>query len=164
MRTVPVRLGGSRLGECTLEPAAALAEAFEARLILARAIRLPAQVFGFGLSEAYLSQIEEIERDAAAGAEEYLIRVREKVKTSRPVETRVLRGFPAAAILESVAGEHIDLVMMASHARSGVIRWALGSVADRVIQGAAPVLLIRPRVAAEATLVGSGQARGWSPT
>jgi nucleotide-binding universal stress UspA family protein len=144
IRKVLVPLGGSALSESALEPAVTLAEAFEARLILASAIRLPAQAFAFDVSEAYLP---EIDQEVTAAAEEYLGRVCQEVKTARPVETRVLRGLPAEAILQLVAQEHIDLVVMASHARSGVIRWAFGSVADRVIRGAAPVLLIRPEVA-----------------
>lgn len=155
IRNILVPLGGSPLGECTLEPAATLAEAFDARLVLATAIRLPAQVFAFDLSEAYLPQLDE---EATAGARDYLTRARERVKTARPVKTQVLRGLPAEAIQEYVAREDFDLVVMASHARSGVIRWALGSVADRVIQGAAPVLLIRPQ--AVATLTRSDEARG----
>jgi len=40
--------------------------------------------------------------------------------------------------------EKIGLVVMTSHGRAGIVRAALGSVADRMIQGRAPVLLIRP--------------------
>jgi nucleotide-binding universal stress UspA family protein len=54
----------------------------------------------------------------------------------------VLRGYAAAAI-DSVAKEG-DLIVMASHGRTGVRRWFLGSVAEEVLrQSRVPVLLIR---------------------
>lgn len=148
IQSILVPLGGAPLGEAALEPAATLAEAFEARLILARAARVPAQAFAFDLAAAELPMMDEAVTKAA---EEYLLRIRERVETVERTETRVLRGFPAPAILEFVARERIDLVVMSSHVRSGVFRWALGSVADRVIQGPAPVLLVRPEIAARLT-------------
>ncbi len=148
IRSILVPLGGAPLGEAALEAAATLAEAFKARLILARAARVPAQAFAFDLAAAQLPMMDEA---VIKAAEEYLLRIQERVATVEGTETRVLRGFPAPAILEFVAREGIDLVVMSSHVRSGVFRWALGSVADRVIQGPAPVLLVRPEVAAKLT-------------
>lgn len=54
----------------------------------------------------------------------------------------VLRGSAAAAIIS--ATKDGDLVAMASHGRTGVRRWFLGSVAEEVLrQASVPVLLIR---------------------
>jgi nucleotide-binding universal stress UspA family protein len=59
-----------------------------------------------------------------------------------PTTGVVLRGYAAAAI-DSVAKEG-DIVVMASHGRTGVRRWFLGSVAEEVLrQSRVPVLLIR---------------------
>jgi nucleotide-binding universal stress UspA family protein len=38
----------------------------------------------------------------------------------------------------------MHLVVMATHARTGLARAMLGSVADRMLQATAPVLLVRP--------------------
>jgi nucleotide-binding universal stress UspA family protein len=55
---------------------------------------------------------------------------------------RVEQGDPAATIID-VAGTD-KLVVLATHGRSGLTRWALGSVADRVAYGgAAAVLRVR---------------------
>jgi len=57
--------------------------------------------------------------------------------------TKALRGRPAEAILLRAERE-CDLIVIATHGRSGTARWALGSVADRVLQGArVPILLVR---------------------
>lgn len=144
IRDILVPLDGSPLSESALRPAVDLAEAFKARLLLARAVRWPAQGFAEGVPDAYLP---EIEQELTAEADVYLWKVREALETTQPVERHVLWGSPSESILKFVEQERIGLVVMASHARSGLGRWILGSVAERVIQGTAPVLLIRPDVA-----------------
>ncbi|MCE7980051.1 MAG: universal stress protein [Caldilinea sp. CFX5] len=60
------------------------------------------------------------------------------------VVTHVIEGDAAGVILNLVQTAGIDLVAMSSHGRSGFVRWALGSVAERVIHGARiPVFLVR---------------------
>jgi nucleotide-binding universal stress UspA family protein len=66
------------------------------------------------------------------------------LQTKRSVETSVLRGFAADALIDLIESEKIGLVVMATHGRAGIMRTTLGSVADRMIQGPAPVLLVRP--------------------
>ncbi|HKO24584.1 MAG TPA: universal stress protein [Chloroflexota bacterium] len=57
-------------------------------------------------------------------------------------QRQVVQGAAAAAILAAAGAE--ALIVMATHGRSGLTRWALGSVADRVTAGgAAAVLLVR---------------------
>ena len=45
-----------------------------------------------------------------------------------------VEGDPASAILDVAATEHVDLIAMGTHGRSGLPRWALGSVAERVLR------------------------------
>ena len=61
------------------------------------------------------------------------------------VHVAVLRGSPADEILTYAAEIGTDLISMTTHGFSGASRWAYGSVAARVLQGASsPVLLVRP--------------------
>jgi nucleotide-binding universal stress UspA family protein len=62
------------------------------------------------------------------------------------VKTEVVDGQePAAAILDYAEHIRADVIVMASHGRGGVVRWLLGSVASKIVQGAKiPVLLIHP--------------------
>ena len=46
-----------------------------------------------------------------------------------------------------------DLIVMASRGRSGIVRAALGSVADRLLHGPAPVLILRPEEDVKCRLV-----------
>ena len=59
--------------------------------------------------------------------------------------TRV--GNPAEGILDYVNKGYMCLIIMATHGRSGVGRWAVGSVADKVVRATTrqPLLLIRAK-------------------
>jgi nucleotide-binding universal stress UspA family protein len=55
-----------------------------------------------------------------------------------------VNGSPAALLIDAEREQKIDLVVMATHGRSGLARFALGSVADRMLrEGTRPVLLAR---------------------
>ena len=53
----------------------------------------------------------------------------------------------AFSIAEDGVEQAVDLIIMTTHARAGLARAALGSVADRMLQATAPVLLVRPESA-----------------
>lgn len=60
------------------------------------------------------------------------------------VKTLTLMGEPAATILELAEQESPDLLMVASHGRSGIQRFLLGSVSERVLRHArASVLVVK---------------------
>lgn len=57
-------------------------------------------------------------------------------------------GEPADAILQVSLELNIDLIAMSTHARNGMAKWLLGSVAETVVRRSQlPVLLVRPRLA-----------------
>jgi nucleotide-binding universal stress UspA family protein len=61
------------------------------------------------------------------------------------VQVSVRLGRQADEILTFAGEVGADLIAMSSHGRSGIGRWVFGSVAERVLRGAAcPVLLVRP--------------------
>jgi nucleotide-binding universal stress UspA family protein len=63
-----------------------------------------------------------------------------------------LEGEPASTILELSATENVDLIALGTHGRSGLSRWALGSVAERVLRSAeVPLLLVRTPTPAKQT-------------
>src|SRR5688572_18540934 len=58
----------------------------------------------------------------------------------------VEKGKAADVIIESAAAEKETLIAMATHGRSGLNRWLLGSVAEKVLRGTSnPLLLVRAR-------------------
>jgi nucleotide-binding universal stress UspA family protein len=61
------------------------------------------------------------------------------------IARRVMVGVPYQRITETAATEQVDLIVMATHGRTGLRHLVLGSVAERVVRLAScPVLTIRP--------------------
>jgi nucleotide-binding universal stress UspA family protein len=62
------------------------------------------------------------------------------------VSSEVRFGHPAEEIIAYARDIKADLIAMCTHGRSGIARWAYGSVADKVLRSAAcPVLLVRAK-------------------
>jgi nucleotide-binding universal stress UspA family protein len=63
-----------------------------------------------------------------------------------PVETAVLSGEPYKRIREYADDQSADLIVMGTHGRTGVDRYLLGSVTEKVVRTAdQPVLTVRMR-------------------
>ncbi len=88
---------------------------------------------------------QEIE-SARAEVEAALIPMAQKLRGEDiSVRMAVAFGRPAQEIVAFAEREEIDLIAMSTHGRSGLSRWILGSVADKVLRGThLPVLLVRP--------------------
>jgi nucleotide-binding universal stress UspA family protein len=78
-------------------------------------------------------------------AEEYLSKVEEGLKKKGlKVDRHVRYGNDAEEILDHAAEKDIDIVAMTTHGRSGVKRFLLGSVAEKVLRHSPkPVFLVR---------------------
>jgi nucleotide-binding universal stress UspA family protein len=63
---------------------------------------------------------------------------------SLQVDTVILAGVPAEAILSYISENQIDLLVMSTHGRTGLARLVFGSVAESIVHRATcPVLLVR---------------------
>lgn len=123
-----VPLDGSALAEEALRVVAPLAPALVREVTLLRVIHAPEEG---PEAERYLEEVaHRLQREGVVRNGEGACR------------RRVVQGDPAQAIINAAGTD--TLVVMATHGRAGVMRWALGSVADRVARGgAAAVLLVR---------------------
>lgn len=123
--SVIVTLDGSELAETVLPHATAVAKALDAKMRLVRVT--PADFEDADVRDS-LSRISE----------------RLKGEGIADVSTEVLHGDPAGAIVDLTHRTPDAMVAITTHGRSGVGRWMMGSVADRVVKyGAVPVLVLR---------------------
>jgi nucleotide-binding universal stress UspA family protein len=145
-----VPLDGSEVAEQALDTARQLAIALDATLHLAAVVpvRDDRAAAAGGVVPPHLSPAAHEERDRLVG---YLATTAAGLLTGGlRVETQVLYGHPAAAILRESEYSDADLIVMATHGRSGLQQLWLGSVALKVVQGTGrPVLLVRARAAIE---------------
>ena len=114
----------------------------QAELILLRVIEPYTR--GTGLS---LAAHEQIRQQAKTWAREYLERIAADVQQQGiPSRAVTVDGRPHVEIAEFAEGNQVDLIVMSTRGQSGLSRWLMGSVADRVVRGATvPVLLVRAR-------------------
>jgi len=87
---------------------------------------------------------EELEK-LAGEAQEYLDQVTARLKKKGiQASATVAYGKDAVQICDYASGKKCNLIAMSTHGRSGLSRWALGSVADKVLQcSSVPVMLFR---------------------
>ncbi|HEV2236176.1 MAG TPA: universal stress protein [Ktedonobacterales bacterium] len=110
----------------------------------------------------YMGVPAPLPQDASADdARAYLRAVALRAATQGvPAITEVVSGSAAEAILAAAHEQHADVIMMSSHGRSGLTRWVLGSVAQKVARHApVPVLVLR----GESHALIEGAAAGATP-
>jgi nucleotide-binding universal stress UspA family protein len=146
MRRIMVPLDGSSLAEQALPAATALARALDARVSIVRAVRWAIESYPYTVPTAYLPQLDD---ELAKAADAYVHRIAGNVQAPGGVDAHVLRGPAAQSLIDFAERAGIDLVVMTTHARGGIARAALGSTADRMLHGPAPVVLIPPGAAGQ---------------
>jgi universal stress protein A len=121
-----------------LEPAKDLALKYQARLYLLHVARIPNPDMDSAVAIAPHPQWERTAYDR-------LMRIARQKLGGVTYEVVVKEGIPESGILEGINELGIDLVVMASHGRSGLAHLILGSVAEEVARSAlCPVLLVKP--------------------
>ena len=131
----------STLGQTALEMATSLARDRGAKLLIMH-VEEPSTAYGGG--EFYYG-IDEPNR------EELKRMLSEVVPTDPSVgyEHRLLMGSPATGIIHLAEREKVDMIVMPTHGRTGLLRLLMGSVAEEVVRKAkCPVLTVK--AAAEA--------------
>jgi nucleotide-binding universal stress UspA family protein len=110
----------------------------------------------FGLlyaSKLFLLHIVDSEKDLSAGKKAMAEFVRQHLNPDLKL-TRVLRSGPPAEQIKRFAEEvGVDLIVMATHGRTGFQHIVMGSVAEKVVRlSPVPVLTIKPRPLRESIL------------
>jgi nucleotide-binding universal stress UspA family protein len=142
-KRVLVSLDGSRLAELAIPHAVELAKKMDLAIVLARIFTHPVPVYTAESYNVNLRDLwEQIEKETREYLEEKLQELNKK--GLQKVSTVAVEGYAPDKILELAREEPLTLVAMCTHGRSGMGRWVLGSVTERVIrQSDGPVLVVR---------------------
>jgi len=149
-RKILVPLDGSKLAESVLPCVESLAKQWDGgkvEIILIRAYQPPVVSADYP-SDMPLSWEEHVELEAAKCklvVGPYLAEIEKRFqKAGLEVKKEVPMGKPADEIVNYAKNNQVSLIAMITHGRSGISRWAYGSVAEEVMLGAyTPVLLVR---------------------
>lgn len=142
-----VPLDGSELSEVVFPYAKELAGRLDLEIILLH-VHNPEESETLPLHQAYIErkvevmarQTEEMRQRTGIGQGGKAVQVRGEL----------VAGYPAEEILRYADENDVGFILMATHGRSGVRRWVLGSVAEKILQASKiPVWLVRAGVPAE---------------
>lgn len=90
--------------------------------------------------------VEEMEKNTADASKEMMQAQIDKFPEAKSIEiiTDIRKGTPYEEILEEQVKRKADLIVIASHGRTGLMHYLMGSVAEKVVVGAkCSVLLVR---------------------
>jgi nucleotide-binding universal stress UspA family protein len=141
-KKILVPLDGSALAEAVLPHAQALAKSEGAEIVLLSVPLTPNLEF-LARSPGLANQVIEASEKET---EEYLIAEEAKLTKEGMKVSHIMREGPIPEMILKVADEvHADVITMSTHGRTGVQRFLMGSVADRVVHYShIPVMLIHP--------------------
>lgn len=117
-----------------------LAVRFDAELILSTNVNLP--------ERAKLEELGAADGLSITGAGEIALRrMADQHAPGAMVSTEfTFADFPAEGILRAAQDHDVDLIVIASHGHSGMTRWLLGSIAEKIARSASvPVVIVPAR-------------------
>ncbi|HEX7900869.1 MAG TPA: universal stress protein, partial [Planctomycetota bacterium] len=134
-----VPVDGSPRAEMILPQLGRILRHEDAEILLLRAVHVPP------VPAEWAASAVELRRRERAEAQTYLHDLaRRFAGRGAKVHARLVAGPPAEAILQAADDEESTLIAMATHGRTGLARFALGSVAEKVLRASrVPVLVVR---------------------
>jgi len=139
-----VTLDGSKESEAVIPYIEELASKLQAEVILLQVIEPDYHIYAAGGPEYGVyaeQQMESMKKFARDYLEEIITRLKQREVTAK---AEIMLGTVAETIINFADQTNASLVAMTTHGRSGVSRWAFGSVAERVLRaGNTPLLLVR---------------------
>lgn len=140
-------LDGSELGECSLEHVKAIATGCSVpEVILLRVIEPLSAATVASLAEAGGNWVTAAENENRDQSKDYVAKmVKQLNREGLATKGETPYGRADEEILKYAEKNKVDLIIMSTHGRSGISRWAFGSVTDRVVRHSTiPVLIVTP--------------------
>jgi nucleotide-binding universal stress UspA family protein len=145
LKRLVVPLDGSELAECVIPTVVDLASALKLEVLLIRAFKVPASVYAGG--EGYYGiDYEKLHGEYRDDAHAYLENKASELRRQGLDRISFVspEGLAADEIISLARRTPDNLIAMCTHGRSGLTRWALGSVTENVVRHAGgPVLVVR---------------------
>ena len=145
LKSIIVPLDGSKRAEAVLPPAMDLAKKLSLEIVLTRAYQLPLSAYP-GADAAYIPNQDAFLTAVRGEASAYLEAKVNEIRGNgiEKVSFILLVGSGADEIIDLARTTPDNLIAMCTHGRSGVKRWALGSVTEKVVRHSGdPVLVVR---------------------
>ena len=136
----------SNFADNALRQAVDIAKQYHAKIFLLHVIgdHIRQCIEDYCLSDAVVKEIEQDSMMASLDNLKKEINRLSDDSSDIEISSYVKRGVPSEEVLREQEEKDIDLIVMASHGRTGISRILIGSVAEKVMRGAkCPVMLVR---------------------
>lgn len=143
-KKILVPLDGSQLAECVIPHIEAIAKSLDGEVELISVIE-PVEIPTRGKIALSDDDLKAINSEVKKEAHKYLNTVAARLKRSNiKAHPVILTGKPAESLIEYTENNDVDLLIMATHGRSGITKWFWGSIAEKVLRAInVPVLLVK---------------------
>ena len=139
-------LDGSDFSECSLDHVKAIATGCQVPEVVL--LRVVEPIHSSDVAAYVEAGIDTtlLMKDVQQSAETYIARVAESLsKAGLPAKGVVVTGWAADSIMKYAEENGVDLIIMSTHGRSGISRWVMGSITDKVVRSSRiPVLSVSP--------------------
>jgi nucleotide-binding universal stress UspA family protein len=152
-KKILVPLDGSELAECILPHVEKIIKSGGVEEIIFIRVVEPVLLYGSGATDGgYVITPEDTERARKSlddgnesEASNYLAGMVERFQTAGvKVSSVLLKGKVADELVDYIKESDADLIVIASHGRSGIGRWIFGSVTERLLRSVSmPILMVR---------------------
>jgi nucleotide-binding universal stress UspA family protein len=141
LKRLVVPLDGSEVAEKALPCAVELAKKMNLELILLRVYLMPGVAYPTG---SYAPDWKLLDQEMRQRASEYLEGKNKQLRNEglERVSFRVVEGSAAEKIIEVARASPESLIAMSTHGASGIGRWVLGSVTERVMRHSDTAVLV----------------------
>jgi nucleotide-binding universal stress UspA family protein len=146
LSSIIVPLDGSKLAESILPDVTDLAKAMKLKVVLLQTFALKHIIDVYRDS---VPDFDALEKSSKSGVSRYLQDMEQQLKKAGlEVSSVTAEGDAAETIIELAKGAAQSLIAICSHGHSGIRRWMLGSITEKVVRHAEnPVLAIRAKTA-----------------
>jgi nucleotide-binding universal stress UspA family protein len=143
-----VPLDGSQYSQCSLSQVKNISNSCHSREVIVLRVVEPIQSDEIlELADINESLVSQLENRKKAAALEYVSSIAKILKDEGlPARDEVAYGRADEQIIKFAEDHKVDLIIMSTHGRSGISKWALGGVADRIAHySQTPVLFVKAR-------------------
>ena len=143
-KKIVVPLDGSQVAECVIPHIEAIAGKSATKVELVTVVE-PLDIPTRGQIAISDDEIKQIDDEGKNEATKYLRQVSSRIaKAGVNADTVILSGKPADSLVRYAVNNGADLIIMATHGRSGISKIFWGSVAEKILRATdIPVLLIK---------------------
>ena len=91
--------------------------------------------------------VKQLEKESLKASKDKLKKEADAIVKAKKIKVvfDVKNGVPSEVILSEQKAKKIDLIVIASHGKTGLLKQLMGSVADKVVKGSkCPVIVVKP--------------------